>query len=144
MNDRPRPDRPNPDPYDSYPSGHDKQQPEAEKQRLRQAEHQVKQSQQNAIAHKFEQGIYFLVGALELLLALRFILRLSSANPSNTFAGVIYGLSEPFVTPFSTLFISPTFNGSANIFDVNLLIAMISYLVLMFLVVWLIRIISTN
>ncbi|MEO1126854.1 MAG: YggT family protein, partial [Cyanobacteria bacterium J06639_16] len=93
---------------------------------------------------KFEQGIYFLVGALELLLGLRFILRLSAANTSNTFAGVIYGLSEPFVRPFSTLFISPTFNGSANIFDINLLIAMIAYLVLMFLVVWLVRIISTN
>lgn len=117
---------------------------EAERLRLRQAEHQTAQIQQNAIARKFEQGIYFLVGALELLLALRFILRLSTANAANTFAGVIYSLSDPFVRPFSTLFISPTFNGSANIFDVNLLIAMIAYLVLMFLVIWLVRIISTN
>lgn len=138
MNNHPQNDR-------DYEDGLNREQKlEAERLRLREVERQVGQVQQNAIARKFEQGIYFLVGALELLLGLRFILRLSAANTSNTFAGVIYGLSEPFVRPFSTLFISPTFNGSANIFDINLLIAMIAYLVLMFLVVWLVRIISTN
>ncbi|NEQ33967.1 MAG: hypothetical protein F6K04_23750, partial [Leptolyngbya sp. SIO4C5] len=98
-------------------------QEEAERRRLHREEQYVESAQQNAIARKFEQGIYFLVGALELLLLLRFILRLSGANPANTFANVIYNLSEPFIAPFSTLFISPTFNGNLNIFDVNLLVA---------------------
>ncbi|WP_346290019.1 YggT family protein [Sphaerothrix gracilis] len=147
MNDRPNP---NSHPEDNYrPTAAEEAerrrlQEEAERRRLHREEQYVESAQQNAIARKFEQGIYFLVGALELLLLLRFILRLSGANPANTFANVIYNLSEPFIAPFSTLFISPTFNGNLNIFDVNLLVAMLSYLVLMFLVIWLVRIISSR
>ncbi|MEM6521171.1 MAG: YggT family protein [Cyanobacteria bacterium P01_C01_bin.70] len=90
----------------------------------------------------FVRGIIFLVTALELLLALRFILRLSGANSDNTFASGIYGLSQPFVNPFSTLFISPTFGGSQNIFDVNLLVAMAAYLALLALFLGLVHVFS--
>ncbi|MFE4105251.1 YggT family protein [Almyronema epifaneia] len=134
-------DRPNPNQDDNYQQFSAE---ETERQRLQREEHYLESAHQNAIARKFEQGIYFLVGALELLLLLRFILRLSGANPDNTFANIIYNLSQPFVTPFSTLFISPTFNGNLNIFDVNLLVAMASYFVLMFLVIWLVRIVSSR
>ena len=68
-------------------------------------------------------GIYFLVGALEILLMLRFLLRITGANPQNEFTQFIYNLSAPFMAPFSTLFISPT----TNIFDVNIIIAIIVY-----------------
>jgi len=112
--------------------------------RLEREEHRVARAQRSAVARKFEQAVYYLVGALELLLALRFLLRLTGANPENTFAQVIYGLSNSFVKPFSTLFISPTFTGNQNIFDINLLVAMISYLVLMGLLIWLVRIIESR
>jgi len=117
---------------------------ESERMRLEREEHRVARAQRSAVARKFEQAVYYLVGALELLLALRFLLRLTGANPENTFAQVIYGLSNSFVKPFSTLFISPTFNGNQNIFDINLLVAMISYLVLMGLLIWLVRIIESR
>ena len=84
--------------------------------------------------------IYYLVGALLVLLLIRFILRLLAANPDNQFASVIYGLSGPFMAPFSTLFISPT-SGGVSIFDVNILIAMVAYAVLAWLVGRLIRVV---
>jgi uncharacterized protein YggT (Ycf19 family) len=94
------------------------------------------------------QGIWFLIGALELLLALRFFLRLTGANPENTFASTIYNLSRPFVAPFSTLFVSPATSGTStfgqNIFDVNILVAMVAYLLLGLLAAWLVKIIFSR
>jgi len=92
------------------------------------------------VLDKIEQIIIYLVIALEVLLSLRFLLRLTAANPDNTFAGAIYAMSRPFVNPFSTLFISPTFDGSRHIFDVNILVAMTAYLALLALVLGLLRV----
>jgi YggT family protein len=83
--------------------------------------------------------IYWLVGALEILLGLRFLLRIFGANPQNEFARSINNLSAPFITPFSTLFISPTAGGGAYIFDVNIAIAMLAYALLSCLTVSLVR-----
>jgi hypothetical protein len=102
----------------------------------------------SSFGRKIRQGIWYLVGALELLLALRFVLRLTGANPENTFASTIYNLSSPFVAPFSTLFVSPATSGtstfSQNIFDVNLLISMFAYLLLGFLAAWLVQILFSR
>ncbi|MGB0561951.1 MAG: YggT family protein [Spirulinaceae cyanobacterium] len=117
--------------------------PEPEQRYLQQKEaEQLARSQRSLAVEKAMQVVYFLTGSLEVLLALRFFLRLMGANPENAFAGAIYGISAPFVNPLSTLFISPTANGSTNIFDVNVLVAMIAYLILMMLVIWLIQIIG--
>lgn len=99
----------------------------AEAQRLQVAERRARAARTNLTAVRLINGVYFLIGALEILLLLRFILRVSGANIENTFAGFIYTLSEPFVAPFSTLFISPTAEGARYIFDVNLLVAMLVY-----------------
>lgn len=106
--------------------------------RLQQEEHRLANAQRNAKFTLVMNGIYFLVGALEVLLALRFCLRLLGANRDNTFAQVIYGFSEPFVAPFSTLFVSPVFGHGSNIFDVNLLIAIAVYAILGGLTAWLV------
>ncbi|MBD2256402.1 YggT family protein [Pseudanabaena sp. FACHB-2040] len=117
---------------------------EREYQRLRFEEDQFARARRRAIVHRIIWGITYLVGALQILLGLRFLLRLTAANPDNTFAGFIYSLSQPFVAPFSTLFISPTFDGNTHIFDVNILVAMIAYLVLALLAIWLVRILSNR
>jgi YggT family protein len=83
--------------------------------------------------------IYWLVGALEILLGLRFLLRIFGANPQNEFARSINNLSAPFIAPFSTLFISPTTGGGAYIFDVNIVIAIVAYALLCYLAVSLVR-----
>ncbi|MGF1458294.1 MAG: YggT family protein [Leptolyngbyaceae cyanobacterium] len=135
-----------PNSYEQYPS----QSPPAdqsytaatpeERQRLAQEAARQTKTRKSTALDKFVGAVIYLVAALEILLTLRFMLRLTGANPDNTFARVIYDLSQPFVDPFSTLFISPTFGGSQNIFDVNLLVAMSAYLALLALFLGLIRV----
>lgn len=113
-----------------------------EVQRLIQEEKQVEKAQKLTIARKITQSISYLVGALEILLGLRFLLLVTGANSQNLFARFIYALSKPFSTPFSNLFGTLKFNGGNNIFDSNLLFGMVIYLLLMLLVNWLIKIIT--
>jgi len=84
-------------------------------------------------------SIFWLIGMLEILLVLRFFLRLFGANPKNEFAQMINNLSAPFMAPFSTLFISPTSDHGANIFDVNIVIAIAAYALLSYLAYSLLR-----
>jgi len=58
------------------------------------------------------QIIYFIFGAIETLLAIRFILLLLGANLDSQFVSLIYGLSGPFVLPFQGIFGEPQFDGS--------------------------------
>jgi uncharacterized protein YggT (Ycf19 family) len=100
---------------------------EREAQRLRQEEQRLKEAKRQQALGWLRNTIILLVGALEILLGLRFFLRVSLANPANNFAQFILNLSEPFVAPFSTLFISPTNADATRIFDVNVLVAMAIY-----------------
>jgi len=103
---------------------------EQEAQRLRQEETRLKMAKRKQVFTWIRNTIILLVGSLEILLALRLFLRMSRANPENTFAQFIYTLSEPFVAPFATLFISPTNADATRIFDLNLIFAMIIYALL--------------
>jgi uncharacterized protein YggT (Ycf19 family) len=114
-------------------------QQEEETFRLRQEEQRLRTIRRNHTYHGLINSIYWLAGMLEILLGLRFFLRLFGANPENEFAQLINNLSAPFVAPFSTLFISPTTNGAANIFDVNIIIAIVVYALLGYLVTSLFR-----
>ncbi len=62
---------------------------------------------------------------LEILLALRFVLRLISANAESGFGMLIYGVTGLFVAPFNGLISTPTPGGSA--IEVTTLIAMAVY-----------------
>jgi hypothetical protein len=59
-----------------------------------------------------KQIIYFLFGAIEALLAVRFALLLLGANEASGFVRLIYGLSRPFVLPFQGIFGEPTLGAS--------------------------------
>ncbi len=107
--------------------------------RLRQEEKRLRTARLNTPFVWIVNSIYWLLGMLEILLGLRFLLRLFGANPQNEFARLINNLSAPFIAPFSTLFISPTFGGSAYIFDVNIAIAIIAYMLLSYLALSLVR-----
>jgi YggT family protein len=98
--------------------------------RLRQEQDRLRAAQRRSRLAWVRNTITLLVGALQVLLGLRFFLRLSVANPDNPFAQTIYRLSAPFMQPFSTLFISPTSADATRIFDLNNLIAMVIYALL--------------
>jgi hypothetical protein len=140
----------NPDPHQSAntPRSPDQvgqqpyQQPsraQQEKARLHEEEKQARLARNALIVDRLNKSVIFLIGALEILLGIRFFLRLTGANPDNTFAQTIYPFSAPFVSPFATLFISPTNETGSNIFDVNLVIAMVVYGILGGIALWFIQ-----
>ncbi len=112
----------------------------SEQWQLEEEERRVELAQREAAVEKAVQFIYYLVGALGILLALRIFLHLFGANPQNQFAIFIYKLSHPFIAPFSNLFQNPTF-GENNVFEINVLIAIGSYALVTWLIVRLIYVI---
>ena len=109
--------------------------------RLQKEERRLETGRRSATFTWIINSIYFLVGSLEILLTLRFLLRFFGANTKNVFAHFIDTFSLPFIAPFSTLFISPIFGGGSNIFDVNILIAIFVYSLLGCLGVWVVKLI---
>lgn len=75
--------------------------------------------------YKATQIMWTIVGVLEIMLGLRFALKLIAANPNSGFAVFIYGITGPFVAPFTALVGTPTANGA--IFEATTLIAMAIY-----------------
>ena len=74
--------------------------------------------------------VWFLAGLIIALLAIRFILALTGADPSVGFASLIYGLSSPFRAPFAGLFGQPiTYDGAvtAGRLEFEDLVAMLVY-----------------
>ncbi|MBU0705161.1 MAG: YggT family protein [Chloroflexi bacterium] len=82
--------------------------------------------------------IWAVLGLLEILLGLRFLLKLIAANPDSGFAVFIYGITKPFIAPFALLVGTPTSGGM--IFEATTLIAMAIYALLFWGVVSVIRI----
>lgn len=100
-----------------------------EKQRLAAEEHRLQIVRQNALIRRIISFDYYLVIALEILLLLRWLMRLFGANPENQIAQFIYALSRPFVAPFSNLFPEPL-----QTVEINTLVAMGVYALLAWLV----------
>lgn len=100
---------------------------------------QAKIKRRRVLFLRCKSGISALMVLLEILLALRFCLRLAGANPDNAVAKLIYGLSKPFVAPFLTLFVSSEASTYATLgqkmFDGHLLVAMLIYGLLGFLAI---------
>ena len=84
------------------------------------------------------QIIWAVLGLLQILLGLRFLLKLIAANPASGFAVFIYGITKPFIAPFALLIGTPTSGGV--IFEATTLIAMAIYALLFWGVVSVIRI----
>ena len=73
--------------------------------------------------------IYFIAGLFEVILAFRFILRVTGANPATGFVSMIYTLSQLLVWPFQGIF-SPSVTAGAEvraIFEPATLVAMLVY-----------------
>lgn len=75
-------------------------------------------------SYRAYQLVFFVLGFVEVLLAVRFILKLFGANPANIFARIIYFLSGILMLPFSGLF-----GGSSDVqlFESSTVMAMVIY-----------------
>lgn len=89
-------------------------------------------AEQRLQSYKVNRVVYTLLGILEILLGLRFILKLIAANPNTTFSTFIYGITQVFIAPFDALLGTPAFGGST--LEINTLIAMVVYALLFWII----------
>ena len=91
-----------------------------------------------------EYIIYFLFGALEVLLAFRLVLKLMGASLASAFVGLIYGLSGIFILPFEGIFRRWFSQGveTTSVLEPSTIVAIIVYAVLAWGIVKLARIFS--
>ena len=75
-----------------------------------------------ALVYRF---MWSILAFLEIMLAIRFLLRMIGANPDSGFAVLMYGVTGLFVGPFLGLVGTPTFGGAA--LEITTLIAMAVY-----------------
>ena len=87
---------------------------EEEAYKIRKRERELKAEKRATTFSWIVNTIYILVGFLQVLLFIRLLLRLLGANPENQFAQFIYGVSDLFMSPFATLFISPVSDETMN------------------------------
>jgi uncharacterized protein YggT (Ycf19 family) len=69
--------------------------------------------------------VWFIVGVINILLAIRFVLLLLGANHDAGFVDFIYSVTNFFVAPFTGIFGTPTYGVS--VFDISSLLAIVIY-----------------
>lgn len=79
------------------------------------------------------QIVWYVLAVLEILLALRFLLKLFAANPQAGFTQFIYVITGFFAAPFFIVFKVSQVQGS--IFEWSTLLAMAVYLLIAFMIV---------
>ena len=82
--------------------------------------------------------VYFLFGLIEIVIALRVLLKLLAANPNAGFTQFIYNLSAPFVAPFEGIVGTPAASNGA-VFEFSSILAIIVYLLLSWIIVKLLQ-----
>jgi hypothetical protein len=73
-----------------------------------------------------ERIVQYILGLVEALLAIRFVLSLLGANRGNAFAELIYSITAPLVSPFSGL-LGYQFEAGVARLEIETLIAMAVY-----------------
>jgi hypothetical protein len=91
-----------------------------------------------------EYLVYFLFGALEILLAFRLVLKLTGASVGSAFVSLIYGLTGIFIMPFNGIFHRGFAQGveTTAVLEPATLVAIIVYAILAWGIVKLVRILS--
>lgn len=91
-----------------------------------------------------EQFIYFVLGVVDVLLAFRFILKLTGASPSSSFVQFIYNLTRIFVMPFEGIFRRAVTEGieTSSVFEPSTIVALVVYAILAWGLVALSRMLS--
>ena len=82
----------------------------------------------------------FIVGVIDVLIAIRFFMKLLGASTQSSFVNFVYGVTSPLVAPFHGIF--PNSGSSANIFESGSLVALVVYALIGWGIVALIRIVT--
>lgn len=91
-----------------------------------------------------EYLVYFLLGALEILLTFRLVLKFMGANTASAFVRMVYSSSALFILPFEGIFRRAVNQGieTASVFEPSTLVAMIVYAVIAWGIVKLVLVLS--
>lgn len=84
--------------------------------------------------------VWFVFGAIEVLIAIRFVLTLLGANSGAGFMRMVYGVTGVFMAPFNTIFGTQRVSGAT--FEWSALVAIAVYALIAWGVVALIRAVS--
>jgi YggT family protein len=79
----------------------------------------------NMTLGRIMEYLWFALAVLEVLLALRFFLRVLGANAYNAFVQTILGVTNPMIAPFATAFANPSSHG--HVLEVTTLLAIVIY-----------------
>jgi len=82
---------------------------------------------------KGTQIVWYVLSLLEVLLAFRFILKLTAANPLAGFTSFIYAITWSFTAPFNAVFSKTTIQE--NTFEWTTLLAMLVYWIIAYAIV---------
>jgi YggT family protein len=104
------------------------------------AEHPQKAYTKKKAIFRIYQVIWYVLGVIEALLIIRFILKALGANAGSGFANLIYTLSNPLALPFRGIFQTAVVEG--NVFEWSTLIAGIVYGIVAFGIVQLFQLVK--
>ena len=94
------------------------------------------------VLDRTSQIIYFVMGVVEFLLALRFLFRVLNADAQSGFVNFVYNLTRPFVGPFAGVFNDQVVNQT-SVVEFSTLLAMALYAVLTYGIVQLLYLLFT-
>ncbi|HZQ30090.1 MAG TPA: YggT family protein [Patescibacteria group bacterium] len=91
-----------------------------------------------------ERVIYFLFGAIDVLLVFRLIFKITGANPTSGFVNLIYSLTHIFISPFAGIFHQATTTGveTTAVLEPATLVAIVVYAISAWGIVRLVTILS--
>lgn len=118
-----RENRPYHDPHDPY----EPEDPEYVRQR-----HMI-------VFQKISNIVWLITFFILAVILLRFVMLLINANEENSFVSWVYDTSQFFVRPFLGITEDPSFNGS--VLEINSLIAMLIYMLLIYGILQLVRVV---
>ncbi|MGH7239097.1 MAG: YggT family protein [Candidatus Saccharimonadales bacterium] len=84
--------------------------------------------------------IYYVLWIIEMILLLRFLLKLLGANPGNPVVQFIYALGLTLMGPFANMF--SEVSAGRVVFDPSVLIAMVIYAIIAYLVIMIIGVLT--
>lgn len=100
----------------------------------------VSMSEKSAYNFRMAAVVWFIVGAVEIFIAARFLGKLFGASAQSAFVNFIYQVSGPMVAPFTGIFGDT--GSRTNTFETASLVAIVVYAVIGWGLVVLIRIVT--
>jgi uncharacterized protein YggT (Ycf19 family) len=88
------------------------------------------------------QVVWWIVGLIDTLIAIRFLLKMFGANTASAFVGFMYALTDPLVAPFHGIF--NTAAAGRSVFEPESIVAIIIYTLIGWGIVSLIRLMARN